>query len=71
MALQAAEDFPDIDLERSIMVGNNISDMKFGRNAGMHTVYLTTTNAAEKLPNPDIYLQLPDLKTLADQLPDL
>ncbi|MCF3112002.1 HAD-IIIA family hydrolase [Niabella sp. CC-SYL272] len=69
MALQAAADLPDIDLTRSVMVGNNISDMKFGRSAGMRTVYLTTTNASEVLPHPDIDLQLPDLKTLAEQLP--
>ncbi|MBO9592884.1 MAG: HAD-IIIA family hydrolase [Niabella sp.] len=69
MALQAAADFPDIDLTRSVMVGNNISDMKFGRNAGMRTIYLTTTNASEALPHPDIDLQLPDLKALASQLP--
>lgn len=69
MALQAAADFPDIDLTRSVMVGNNISDMQFGRNAGMRTIYLTTTNASEDLPHPDIDLQLPDLKTLATQLP--
>ncbi|WP_300598998.1 HAD-IIIA family hydrolase [Niabella sp.] len=68
MALQAAADFPDIDLTRSVMVGNNISDMKFGRNAGMRTIYLTTTNASEVLPHPDIDLQLPDLKTLAAML---
>ncbi|MBZ4187518.1 HAD-IIIA family hydrolase [Niabella beijingensis] len=70
MALQAAEDFPDIDLTRSVMVGNNISDMKFGRSAGMRTIYLTTTNAPETLPHPDIDLQVPDLKTLAEQLRD-
>lgn len=69
MALQAAADFPDIDLTRSVMVGNNISDMKFGRNAGMRTIYLTTTNASEELPHPYIDLQLPDLKALAAQLP--
>ena len=69
MALQAAADLRDIDLSRSVMVGNNISDMRFGRSAGMRTVYLTTTNASETLPHPDIDLQLPDLKTLAEQLP--
>lgn len=69
MALQAMEDFPDINLSKSIMVGNNLSDMKFGRNAGMHNVYLTTTNKAEQLPHPLIDLQVPNLKTLADQLP--
>ena len=43
MALQAKQDFPDIDFEKSIMVGNNISDMEFGHNIDAKTVLLTTT----------------------------
>lgn len=43
MGLQALKDFPDIDLKKSIMVGNTLSDMQFGRNLGVHTVFLTTT----------------------------
>ncbi|ANH81752.1 histidinol phosphate phosphatase [Niabella ginsenosidivorans] len=69
MALQATEDFSDIDLSKSIMVGNNLSDMKLGKNAGMRTIYLTTTNEPETLPHAFIDLQLPDLKSLADRLP--
>jgi histidinol-phosphate phosphatase family protein len=45
MALQAKRDFPAIDLTCSVMVGNTLSDMEFGRNAGMHTVFLSTTQA--------------------------
>ena len=44
MALQAKDEFPDIDFKKSIMVGNSISDMEFGRNIGATTVFLTTTN---------------------------
>ena len=43
MGLQAAADFPDIDLSKAIMVGNTISDMKFGRNLGVQTIFLPTT----------------------------
>jgi D-glycero-D-manno-heptose 1,7-bisphosphate phosphatase len=42
MGLQAAKDFTDIDLSKSIMVGNTLSDMDFGRNIGAKTVFLTT-----------------------------
>ena len=42
MGLQAAKDFPDIDLSKAIMVGNTLSDMGFGRNLGIKTVFLTT-----------------------------
>jgi histidinol phosphatase-like enzyme len=42
MGLQAAKDFPDVDLSKAIMVGNTIGDMQFGRNLGVHTIFLTT-----------------------------
>ena len=42
MALQAKEDFPDIEFTKSIMVGNMPGDMWFGRNIGAYTVYIPT-----------------------------
>ena len=52
MALQAKEKFPSIDFTKSIMVGNRTSDMEFGRNAGLHTVFLATTHPETVYPNP-------------------
>ena len=43
MALQAKADFPEIEFEKSLMIGNNLSDMIFGKNAGMQTAFLKTT----------------------------
>jgi histidinol-phosphate phosphatase family protein len=40
MALEAQHDFPEIDLSKSVIVGNSISDMEFGRNTGMITVFI-------------------------------
>ena len=54
MALRAKEDFPGIDLTKSLMIGNNVSDMFFGRNAGMYTVFLATTNPEIPFPHPAI-----------------
>ena len=54
MALLAREDFPDIDLSKSIMVGNKPGDMKFGRYAGMFTVFIRSTNPDQPFPHPDI-----------------
>lgn len=51
MAFQAKADFPDIDFNKCIMVGNRMSDMKFGRNAGMHTVFLSTTHPETPFPD--------------------
>ncbi len=43
MGLQAIKDFPEIDLNKAIMVGNTLSDMQFGRNLGVQTIFLPTT----------------------------
>lgn len=45
MALQAKEDFPDIDFRNSIMVGDSFSDIKFGKNAGMKSFLLGNEEA--------------------------
>ena len=42
MALQAKNDFPDVNFAKSIMIGDSKSDMVFGKNAGMTTVFITT-----------------------------
>ena len=38
MAFMAQHDFPEIDFEKSVMVGDSNSDIEFGKNAGMYTV---------------------------------
>jgi len=68
MALQAAKDFPAIDLAKTIMIGNKLSDMKFGRNAGTYTVYLKTTHPNEALPHADIDLVFNSLIDFAKAL---
>ncbi|MBC7862469.1 MAG: HAD-IIIA family hydrolase [Bacteroidia bacterium] len=40
MAHAAKEAFPEIDFSKSIMAGDSVSDMLFGRKAGMKTVFL-------------------------------
>ena len=65
MALQAREDFPTINFSRSIMVGNKLSDMRFGRATGMHTVFVATTNPETPFPHPDIDLRFNSLTEFA------
>lgn len=63
MAQAAKSDFPDIDFTQSVMVGNNLSDMQFGKTMGMKTIFLHTTQPAVSLPHPLIdeqYASLPD-----------
>lgn len=38
MALQAHRDYPEINLKNSVMIGDAVTDMLFGRRSGMHTV---------------------------------
>jgi len=41
MALRAKQAFPEIQFNKAIMVGDSESDILFGKNLGMLTVYLT------------------------------
>jgi D-glycero-D-manno-heptose 1,7-bisphosphate phosphatase len=68
MALDAQRDFPDIDFHKSVMVGNNLSDMQFGKTMGMKTVFLYTTQAQIPLPHPLIDEQYSSLQSWSEQL---
>ena len=68
MAYQAKRDFPGIDLSCAIMVGNKMSDMAFGRNAGMYTVYIASTNPEAPFPHPDVDLRYKSLLEFANSL---
>jgi histidinol-phosphate phosphatase family protein len=69
MAFQAKADFPEIDFSKSIIVGNRISDMGFGRNAGMHTVFLATTHPETAFPHELIDLRFNDLLAFVKAIP--
>jgi len=68
MAFQAKEKFPSIDFTKSIMVGNRTSDMEFGRNAGLHTVFLATTHPETAFPNHLIDYRFNHLLEFAEAL---
>ena len=40
MAYMAQHDFPEIDFEKSVMIGDSNSDIEFGKNAGMYTILI-------------------------------
>jgi len=42
MALQAKTMFQDIDFQKSVMIGDSVSDMEFGKKAGMSTIFFGT-----------------------------
>lgn len=69
MGLQAQKDFPEIDFSKSIMIGNTLSDMKFGRNLNVAaTIFLPTTRKDVNLKHEDIDLVFDDLISVASAL---
>jgi len=71
MAFAAKKDFPEIDFNRSVMVGDSLSDMQFGRELKMVTVLATDDpvkiREAEELADQ----WFPDLLSFSGSLPDL
>lgn len=68
MGLKAKKDFPGINLNKAIMVGNKFSDMEFGRNLGIKTIFLTTTNPETDINDPRIDAAYPSLIAFAKAL---
>lgn len=48
MAFQAKKDRPHIDFSKALIVGDSLSDMEFGRNAGMRTVYISSQDKQDE-----------------------
>ena len=71
MALQAKADFPQIDFTKSIMVGNRVTDMEFGHNAGMYSVFVATTDPQTPFPHPSVDLRYNNLPEFAMALTKL
>ena len=46
---EAKKDFPEIDFSKSLMVGDSMSDMQFGKTAGMKTAYISETPIQDAL----------------------
>ncbi|WP_336514303.1 HAD-IIIA family hydrolase [Pollutibacter soli] len=68
MGLQAVADFPAVDFNKSIMVGNAMSDMEFGKNLHMLTIFIPSGKPMLALPNSLIDAVFPDLFSLAKAL---
>jgi D-glycero-alpha-D-manno-heptose 1-phosphate guanylyltransferase len=69
MGLQAQKDFPEIDFSKSIMIGNTLSDMKFGRNLNISiNIFLPTTRKEVEHTNPYIDLVFDNLISVARAL---
>jgi histidinol-phosphate phosphatase family protein len=68
MALTAKQDFPEIDFNRSLMIGNTLGDMRFGRACGMRTIFIPSQKPMPELPDPLIDEVFPGLYAVAKAL---
>lgn len=69
MGLQAQKDFPEVNFSKSIMIGNTLSDMKFGRNLNVAVnIFLPTTRKDVDLKHEDIDMVFSDLIAAARAL---
>lgn len=59
MGLLAREKFPDINFQKSVMVGNSLSDMQFGIGLGMQAVFIDDKKALKgvKLEEMDLLFE--------------
>ena len=72
---QAQSQFPDIQAETSLMIGDSLSDIKFGRNLGMNTIFIDGDIKARECRKPGARraAELADKRfdTLIDAVEDL
>lgn len=68
MALTAKKEFPDIDFNRSLMIGNTLGDMRFGRSCGMYTIFIPSQKPMPEIPNSLIDEVFPSLAGVAKAL---
>lgn len=55
MIIKAQSDFPDINLSKSIMIGDSLSDVELGINAGMKTIFVCTEHS-QKAEKADFFI---------------
>ena len=65
--LQAQQAFPDLDFAQAVLIGDSLSDMQFGKTAGMRTVLISSSQKENSQPNL-IDWEFEDLETFALQL---
>ena len=45
MGIQAMSDFPDIEQNKSVMVGDSVSDMEFGNRLGFYCIMINSNDS--------------------------
>jgi histidinol-phosphate phosphatase family protein len=70
MAFLAKNDFPQIDFRKSIMTGNKLTDMEFGRAIGSKNVFIATSDPETPFPHPLIDARFDSLLAFAMRFAD-
>lgn len=68
MALQARKQFPEIRFRQSVIVGDSLSDMIFGKRVGMKTVFISSHLPHIRRGYKTINYVFPDLQAFAREL---
>jgi len=68
MALKARKDFPALRFNKSVMVGDSLSDMVFGKRVGMKTVFIGTNRQLIARNACLIDFAFPDLLSFSQSL---
>lgn len=68
MAYHAQHRHAGTDLSRALIAGNKPSDMLFGKNAGLYSVFIASTNPEIPFPHPDIDARFDSLAAFAKAL---
>jgi len=71
MGLRARKEFPGIQFRKSVMAGDSLSDMLFGRRLGMKTVFLSGNMHDLRKGHKLIDFNFPDLWTFAETIQSL
>ena len=69
MGYQAKAAFPEVDFQKSVIVGDSISDMQFGHKLGMETVLITTKEEEQHLTKGlEVDARFPSLRDWGEAL---
>lgn len=71
MALQAKAEFDDIDFNKSVMVGDSLSDIAFGNRLGMKTILVGAAETNQYIPDSTPDCKLDSLKDVAEWIQSL
>jgi len=55
MAIEAKSIFPDIDFQQSVMIGDQKTDMEFGRNLGMKCIHIQNNESHHAFVDSSLY----------------